>query len=97
MFNPVIIGALVIQAIVRNISSIAGAIFGYIITTGILIWGLSVYAEGNIITFFSIPLSKQIFLYAVFAWYWLEKNEKSQSDKLDSEIDLHPTANGIMQ
>ena len=27
----------------------------------------------------------------------LEKNEKSQSDKLDSEIDLHPTANGIMQ
>jgi transcription elongation factor Elf1 len=86
MFNPVIIGALVVQAIVRNISKIAGAMFGYIITTGILIWGLSVYAEGNIITWFSIPLSKQIFLYAVFAWYWLDTNELRSALKENNKI-----------
>ena len=57
MFNPVIIIAVIIQALVTKFSRIAGAVMGYLITTGILLWGLSLYREGDQIAFFGIPLS----------------------------------------
>ena len=72
MFNPVIVVAFIIQAIVVRFSRLAGAILGYVITSGIFIWGLSVYAEGHRITFFSIPLSLPVFIILCVIWYWLD-------------------------
>lgn len=69
MFNPVIIVALIVQTIVARISRIAGAIIGFLVTTGILVWGLSVYGQGGQITFFGAPLSQPVFLIACLVWY----------------------------
>lgn len=41
MFNPVIIGALIVQSLISRGSKMAGAIVGYLITTGIAICGSS--------------------------------------------------------
>ena len=64
MFNPVIIVAIIVQSLVSKVDRIAGAVLGFLITTGIFLWGLSVYAEGNQIALFTIPLSQPVFLIA---------------------------------
>ena len=69
MFNPVIVIAIIIQAIITRISLIVGAVVGYLISTGILIWGLSVYGDSDQIAFFSIPLSKPVFIGLCLVWY----------------------------
>jgi hypothetical protein len=75
MFNPVIIGALIVQAIIGKFSSLAGAIVGFLITAGILVWGLSVFAEGNAIAFFGIPLSEPVFIGACIVWFFFDSKE----------------------
>jgi len=67
--NPIIIIALVLQAVISKASHLAGTIAGYLITTGILIWGLGVYNDGDFIALFGITLSKQAFIIACIAWY----------------------------
>jgi hypothetical protein len=68
--NPFIIGAIIVQIVIARISRIAGALAGFLITTGILIWGLSVYEHhGYHIVFFFIPLSKLFFIIICLAWY----------------------------
>jgi len=69
ILNPVIVGAVIVQSIISKSSKIAGAVASYMLTTGIMVWGLSVYSAGNIITFFGIPLSKEAFLIACLVWY----------------------------
>jgi len=69
MFNPVIIISIFIQSIVTKSNRIAGAIIGYIITTGILLWGISVYEKGNWIQLFGIKFTQPLFLIACLAWY----------------------------
>ena len=92
MFNPVIIFAIIIQAIVRKVSAVAGAIFGFLITTGILIWGLSVYKEGNYIALFGAPLNEHIFLYAIIFWYIIDTREfikaRKQTEKLEGDTKI---------
>lgn len=69
MFNPVIIVALIAQAFISRVSHLAGCIAGYLITTGILIWGLSVYSDGDAIALFGVPLTKSVFIFACIFWY----------------------------
>ena len=69
VFNPIIIVAVIVQAFISKASRMAGAIAGFVITTGILLWGISVYGEGSEITFFGIPLSQTVFIVVCLVWY----------------------------
>lgn len=72
MFNPIIVVAIIIQSLVSRVSRLTGAILGYVITTGILLWGISLYGEGAQIVFFGIPLSEGGFFVLCLAWYGLD-------------------------
>lgn len=100
-FNPVVLGALLIQLIVARLSRLAGAIVGFIITTGILILGLFIYVRGNFISFFGLQLSLSFFLVAILVWYGFDtmelikvRREKQFSDELrkDPFIQSEPVA-----
>ena len=67
--NWVILGAVVIQYVVGRISRLLGAILGFIITTGILLWGLVAYGAGSGIAFAGFPLPLPIFVLACLVWY----------------------------
>jgi hypothetical protein len=67
--NPVILIAIVIQALISRASHIAGSIAGYLITTGILLWGLDAYSSGDAIAFFGITMEKSGFLFFCVFWY----------------------------
>ena len=94
-FNPIIIAALIAQAVISKASHLAGALTGYLITTGILIWGLSVYSAGDFIALFGISLSQQAFLIACLVWYGFDTydllnckaaaTEESVKDSYDKE------------
>ncbi len=75
MFNPFIVIAVIIQMAIASASRIAGAITGYIITTGILLWGLGVYSSGYQVALFGIPLSQTVFIIAILAWYAFDTKE----------------------
>jgi hypothetical protein len=75
MFNPVIILAIIVQALVAKASRIAGAVIGYVITTGILLWGISVYGQGDQIALFAMPLPQPVFLIACLVWYGFDTRE----------------------
>ncbi len=70
--NPVILLAVVVQSVVSRQSRVAGAIVGFVITTGVLLWGLSVYAEGNQIQFFAVPLSQGAFFLSCAVWFFID-------------------------
>ena len=71
IFNPVIIVAIVAQSFISKFSRIAGAVAGFLITAGILIWGLSVYGEGYEIAFFWDTVDDAYFLDRVPRLVWL--------------------------
>ena len=75
MYNPVIVVAIIVQIIVSKISRLTGAVIGYLISTGILLWGISVYQQGNQITLFGIPLAEPFFFIACLVWYGLDTVE----------------------
>ena len=75
IINPIIVAALVVQAIIGQISRMAAACVGYVITTGILVWGLSLYSAGEAIAFFGVPLSQPVFLVACLVWYGFDTTE----------------------
>ena len=81
MFNPVIIVAIIVQSLVAKSSRIAGAVIGFLITTGIFLWGMSLYAEGNQIALFTIPLSQPVFLIACLVWYGFDTREFMRARK----------------
>jgi len=85
MFNPVIVVAVIVQMLIAKASRIAGAIAGYALTTGILIWGLSVYSEGSGIALFTIPLSEPVFLTICSIWYVFDTKEFIAAKKQLSE------------
>ncbi|NIM89753.1 MAG: hypothetical protein GTO17_02265 [Candidatus Aminicenantes bacterium] len=86
MINPVILVAIIFQAIISKVSRIVGSIVGYIITTGILIWGLSLYAEGNAIAFFGVVLSQPVFIFACLVWYGFDTYEFLKARKAKAII-----------
>jgi hypothetical protein len=85
IFNPVIVGAIVGQVIIAKVSRIAGAIVGYVITTGILLWGLSIYGNGHQLAFFGIPLSQPIFVMLCLVWYGFDTKEFIAAKKTISQ------------
>ena len=68
IFNPVIIVAIVVQSWISKASR-TGAIVGFVITTGILLWGLAIYDQHGQIAFFGIPLSQPVFVILCIVWY----------------------------
>jgi hypothetical protein len=102
MFNPVIIIAVIIQSVVAKSSRIAGAIIGYVITTGILLWGISLYGEGNQIALFGIPLSEPIFFIACLVWYGFDTKEflaarQGATNINQSETETSPTTSSKLR
>ncbi len=69
MINPVIIGAIIAQRLITRVSRLAGSIAGYVITTGIFLWGLWLYSTGDGIAFLGFPLSQPVFIVAILVWY----------------------------
>jgi hypothetical protein len=86
MFNPVIIVAILVQALVARASRKAAAVLGYLITTGILIWGVSVYGDGGQIALFGIAVSEPVFLIACLVWYGFDTNEFINAGKQPVKI-----------
>jgi len=86
MFNPVIIIAIIVQCFVSKVSRIAGAVVGYLITTGILVWGFSLYADGYQVAFFGIPLSQTVFLFACAWWYSFDTKEFNAAARENSDV-----------
>lgn len=73
--NFVILFALMAQGAIAKSSHTAGAIVGFLITTGILIWGLGAYSAGDAIAFFGITLSQPVFIGACVLWYLFDAKE----------------------
>lgn len=73
--NFVILFALMVQSAIAKSSHTAGAIVGFLITTGILLWGLSAYSVGDAIAILGIPLSKPVFIGACLLWYFFDVKE----------------------
>lgn len=80
-FNPMIFGAILLQSLVAAASRTAGAIVGFLITTGILVWGLDAYARGFAITFFGIELSLPMFILASLFWYSYDARQLAAARK----------------
>jgi len=67
--NIYILIGIIIQAVIARASRIAGAVVGYIITTSVLVWGLSIYSKGGAITWFDVKLSQPVFIIGCLVWY----------------------------
>jgi len=67
--NPIIIVAIIAQSFISKASRMAGAVVGFIVTTGILLWGISLYGGGSGIALLGIPLSETVFIAVCIAWY----------------------------
>lgn len=93
---PILI-AVVVQAVVSRVSRVAGAVVGFFITTGILLWGLSVYSGGGAITFFGATLSQPVFIIACLVWYALDVWALLQARKYQAfqrDLAASPAADG---
>lgn len=69
LINPVILGAVVLQGVLAKVAPTAGAIAGFVITAGILIWGLTAYSQGNYIALFGITVSEPFFILMCLVWF----------------------------
>ena len=87
--NPIIIVALIIQGLISRVSHLAGSIAGYLITTGILLWGLSVYQDGDAIAIFGAVLSKQVFIFSCIFWYAYDTYYAFSYTKVDPNENIH--------
>ena len=103
--NHTILAAVIIQSVISKANLLLGAIVGYVITTGILIWGLSVYSNPyHYIAFFGIELSKGVFLALCVIWYIFDtfelmaaSSQTEADDNSDSkEVEAENSA-GIIQ
>ena len=75
MVNWAVVVAVLIQAVVARVSRLLGAILGFLITTGILIWGVMIYGAGGQIAFATFPLPFPIFILACVIWYVFDVRE----------------------
>jgi hypothetical protein len=80
--NPIIIIAILAQSFIAKNNRMAGAIVGYLITTGIFLWGLSLYSQGSEIVFFMIPLSEPVFIGLCAVWYFFDTRALLRARKL---------------
>jgi hypothetical protein len=87
MFNPVIIIALVAQSIISKASRMAGAVVGFLITSGILLWGLGVYAEGDEIAFFGVAIPQVVFVILCLIWYAFNVKEIFAAKNMEKALE----------
>jgi hypothetical protein len=73
--NLYIVGAIVVQGLISKVDALAGAIVGYLVTTGILIWGWILYSQGDAVAFFGIVFSLPVFVIACLVWYGFDTFE----------------------
>lgn len=74
--NLVVVLAIIAQSAVSRINRLISAVMGYVITTGILLWGVGVYSDDGAIAFFGIiELSLEIFLILCLVWYIVDTFE----------------------
>ncbi len=85
MFNPVIILAILMQSFVSRASKITGAVLGVVITTGILLWGFSVYGGGNQIAFFGKSIPEGMFVILCLVWYGFDAKGLIDAKKASKE------------
>jgi hypothetical protein len=76
-FNFFLLGAILLQGAVSAANRKTGAVVGYLITTGILIWGLVWYGQSSplfehYLTYFGQKLSVGGFLAACLVWYGID-------------------------
>jgi hypothetical protein len=83
--NPIILIAIVLQVFISRASRMAGAIVGYLITTGILLWGISLYSVGSGIAFIGIPLSEPAFLVICLVWFGFDTRAFLRAQKLSKD------------
>lgn len=82
--NGIIFIAIIIQSAIARSSRAAGAIAGYVITTGILLWGLNAYSDGNYISLFGIELSQGMFFLSCLIWYGIDTYQYMQAKEEDA-------------
>lgn len=82
MYNPIIVGGVLLQGLIRRASRTAGALAGFLITTGILFWGLGAYAEGHMMTLFGLTLSEPVFLGLCVLWFIFDAAELYEARKV---------------
>jgi hypothetical protein len=78
-FDPMLFGAVLFQVLIGAASRPAGAIVGFLSTTGVLVWGLDAYANGYAIAFGGIELSQGIFVIASLVWYAFDVKELAKA------------------
>jgi len=79
--NFVILGAILIQMLVSRFNRVIGAVLGFLVTAGILIWGLSAYTQGGSISFFGLNLSQGAFIIACVIWFGLDVYDLNRAVK----------------
>jgi hypothetical protein len=67
--NTIIISAFIIQWVFSLISKLAGAILGFFITTGILVWGINSYSTGGFIEIANHPITQPVFFLGCLVYY----------------------------
>ena len=67
--NAWILAAVFVQALVSRADRKLGAGLGFLVTGGILLWGVGVYQQGAQILFFGIPLPQSTFVTLCLAWF----------------------------
>lgn len=86
--NWVIFIAVILISSISKSEPKLGGWLGIALTTGILIWGLSVYSDPySYVTFFGIALSQGMFLLLVTAFYGYDAWLLYKADHLTRETD----------
>ncbi|MCG3153897.1 MAG: hypothetical protein DKINENOH_00487 [bacterium] len=80
--NYAIFLAIFAQSLIAKTNRMAGAIAGYAITAGVLVWGISAYADGSAITFLTIRVSKTLFIIACLVWFLIDTGEFLQAREM---------------
>lgn len=86
--------ALIVQVGISKADRFLGAITGYVITTGILIWGIHVYSNPyQHIAIFGIELSKGVFIGVCVVWYIFDTFEliRATSREKGDQADKNPS------
>ena len=88
--NPIIIVAIIVQSFVSRANRMAGAILGFVITTGILLWGISLYAQGGEIAFLGFPLTQPVFFIVCAVWYGFDVRSFMRARALSGRTVMAP-------
>jgi len=88
--NPIILVAVVAQTLIAKFSKPLGAFVGYAVTTGMLIWGLSLYDHGQQVAVFGAPLPRELFWVWCLFWYGYDTKVAIEAVKDRSDVSATP-------